>query len=316
MAPNEPTSIPGVVYYNPPPGAVVSGLDGKVVLSLGPEPLPLLEEDYRKFQGELPSYDAVGSGIYQALRTEPGCLHCERYAALLKEGYPHFVSELASHVIMLGEKDVEVPYLDRRVKLLRIFALMEPQDAHFPLEIGATLLEKGCRFSALHLSTVTLYKAEAYLDRALQLSPEDPRANSTLAEVCFLLGKYDKAAALWQKLLPGLAAPAAHELNARLKKIADGELPLVPAVDYLEAIAGALSLKEEGAYHEAAAILKDVMSDTHFTRDFPLAEIPYLLALCCIDMGGAGDARSYLRQALRMNPEFAEAKSALEKLEQ
>jgi tetratricopeptide (TPR) repeat protein len=286
-----------------------------VSLVLGPEPLPLLEADFQALAGEEPGYDAVGRGIYQALRTEPGCLHCERYAELLKEGYPHYVSELASHIIMLGEKDVEVPYLDRRVKLLRIFALMEPGDPHFPLEIGATLLDKGCRFSALHLSTVTLYKAQAYLDSALQLAPDQPRVISTLAEVCFLLGKYEKASDLWRRLLPGADESTAAQLNERLDRIAKGEIPRVPAVDYLEAIAGALALKDEGAYHEAAAVLTDIMADAYFACEFPMPEIPYLLALCCIDLGGVGDARSYLRQALRMNPDFAEAKSALEKLE-
>ncbi|HBG04039.1 MAG TPA: hypothetical protein DDY22_00430 [Geobacter sp.] len=312
----EPTPIAGIIYYTPPGGGVVTGLDGKVELALGPEPLPLLEQDFQALEREPPGYDAVGRGIYQALRTDPGCLHCERYAALLKEGYPHYVSELASHILMLGEKDVEVPYLDRRVNLLRIFALMEPEDPHFPLEIGATLLDKGCRFSALQLSTVTLFKGESYLDRALQLAPDEPRALSTLAEVSFLLGKYDKAASLWRRLLPAVSAPVAAELKARLERIEQGELPRVPAVDYLEAIACALSLRDEGAYPEAAAILTDIMADAYFARDFPMPEIPYLLALCCIDMGGAADARSYLRQALRMNPDFAEAKAALEKLEQ
>ena len=294
----------------------MSGLDGKVVLALGPEPLPLLEDDYQALEGEIPGYDAVGRGIYQALRTDPGCLYCERYAALLKEGYPHYVSELASHIIMLGEKDVEFPYLDRRVKLLRIFALMEPQDGHFPLEIGVTLLDKGCRFSALHLSTVTLYKAETYLDRALLLCPDEPRAASTLAEVSFLLGKYDKAAALWHQLLPTLSAPAAAELSERLERIEKGELPRVPSVDYLEAIAGALSLKEEGSYQDAAAIFTDIMSDAYFCCEFPMPEIPYLLALCCIDTGAKVDARIYLRQALKMNPDFTEAQIELERLEQ
>jgi tetratricopeptide (TPR) repeat protein len=294
---------------------VVHGLDDKVELTLGPEPLPLLDEDYQALAGEQPSYDAVGRGIYQALRTDPGCLHCERYAALLKEGYTHYVSELASHIIMLGEKDVEVPYLDRRIKLLRIFALMEPEDPHFPMEIGATLLEKGCRFSALHLSTVTLYKAEAYLDRALHLAPGEASAASSLAEVCFLLGKYEKAASLWRGLLPTVSEAAAEELKARLERIEKGELPRVPAVDYLEAIAGALSLKDEGACQEATAILTDITVDAYFALEFPMPEIPYLLALCCLDMGGKADARNYLRQALRMNPDFAEAQAALEKLE-
>ena len=309
------TPVPGVIYYNPPAGSEVSGLDGKVVLSLGPEPVPLLEEDCRALDGEAPGYDAVGRGIYQVLRTDPGCRHCERYAEMLK-GYPHYVSELASHILMLGEKDVEVPYLERRVKLLRIFALMEPENANFPMEIGATLLEQGLRFSALHLSTVTLFKAEAYLDRALRLSPDLLKATSTLAEVAFLLGKYQKAAHLWRGLLPELDPASAGELAARLGRIEKGELPRVPAVDYLEAIACSLSLREEGAYHEAAAVLNDVMADAWFALEFPMAEIPYLLALCCVDMGAAGDARSYLRQALKLNPELAEAKSLLDKLQQ
>lgn len=311
----ETTPIPGIVYYAPPQGARVSGLDGKVELELGPEPLPLLEEDFGKLNGAPPGYDDVGRGIYQALRSDPGCRHCERYAEMLK-GYPHYVSELASHILMLGEKDVEVPYLERRVKLLRIFALMEPEDANFPLEIGATLLEQGLRFSALHLSTVTLFKAEAYLDRALRLAPGLAKAKSTLAEVAFLLGKYDKAALLWRELLPELEPGSAAEVTARLERIERKELPKVPAVDYLEAIACSMSLREEGAYPEAVAILNDVMADAWFALEFPMAEIPYLLALCCMDMGAAGDARTYLRQALKMNPELTDAQVALEKLQQ
>ena len=285
-------------------------------LCYGSCPVPLLEDDYQALAGEPPGYDALGRGIYQALRTDPGCLHAARYAELLKEGYPHYVSELASHIIMLGEKDVEVPYLDRRVNLLRIFALMEPDNAHFPLEIGATLLEKGCRFSALQFSTVSLYKAEAYLSRALELSPTEPRANSNLAEVSYLLGKYHTASALWRGLLPGLSVEAAGEVNARLARIESGELPRVPAVDYLEAVASALFLRDEGSCEEAAAIFSDIMADQEFTREFPMPEIPYLYALCCIDLRRERDARLLLRQALGINPDFTEARDALEKLEQ
>jgi tetratricopeptide (TPR) repeat protein len=286
-----------------------------VTLYYGSCPVPLLEQDFQALDGEEPGYDALGRGIYQALRSDPGCHNCQKYAELLKEGYPHYVSELASHIIMLGEKDVEVPYLDRRVNLLRIFALMEPGNSHFPLEIGATLLEKGCRFSALQLSTLTLFKAEGYLRQALKLSPDNPKALSTLAEVCYLLGKYDVALSLWRQLLPGLAAEAAQQLEERLGRIERGELPKVPAVDYLEAVAGALLLQEEGASDEAAAIFADIMADEHFASEFPMPEIPYLCALCCIDLGRGRDARTLLRRALVMNPDYAEARSALDKLE-
>jgi len=286
-----------------------------VTLNYGSCPVPLLEADYQALEGELPGYDALGRGIYQALRSDPGCHNCAQYAALLKEGYPHYVSELASHIIMLGEKDVEVPYLDRRVNLLRIFALMEPDNAHFPLEIGATLLEKGCRFSALHLSTTTLFKAETYLTCALELAPDNPKAVSTLAEVSFLLGKYETAASLWRRILPELSVEAAVEMNQRLERIESGETPKVPAVDYLEAVAGALALQQDGECDEAIAIFTDIMADLHFAIEFPMPEIPYLCALCCIDLGRGRDARTLLRQALRMNPDYAEARAALEKLE-
>ncbi|GFO60793.1 hypothetical protein GMST_31180 [Geomonas silvestris] len=307
------TPLPGIVYFTPPPEAVVTGLDGKVELKVGNLPLPLLEQDFLALSGEL-GYDALGRGIYQALRSDPGCLNAQEYARLLKEGYPHYLSELASHILMLGEKEVEVPYLDRRVNLLRIFALMEPENAHFPLEIGATLLDKGCRFSALHLSTMTLYRAEEYLERAFRLSPDNPKVLSTLAEVCFLLGKYPRAAELWQGLLPGLAPEAAEVVRTRLEKIEKGELPRVPAVDYLEAVAVALSLQQGGASDEAAAVFGDIMADEQFAGEFPMAEIPYLCALCCSDLGRGRDARLLLRQALKLNPDFAEAREALEKL--
>src|ERR1700719_2949093 len=99
----ETTPIPGILYYVAPADAVLCGLDGKVSLRYGCCPVPLLEADYLALGAEPPDYDAVGRGIFQALRTDPGCLHCVHYAELLKEGYPHYVSELASHIIMLGE---------------------------------------------------------------------------------------------------------------------------------------------------------------------------------------------------------------------
>jgi len=101
-------------------------------------------------------------------------------------------------------------------------------------------------------------------------------------------------------------------VQTRLEKIGKGELPKVPAVDYLEAVAVALSLHQEGASDEAAAIFGDIMADEQFAGEFPMAEIPYLCALCCIDLGRGRDA--LLRQALKLNPEFIEAQQALDKL--
>ncbi|MBJ6727609.1 hypothetical protein [Geomesophilobacter sediminis] len=304
----------GIVYYEAPADAVLTARDGKVELNYGSLPIPLLQADHDALEGELPSYDAVGRGLYHALRCDPDCHHAAAYARLIKEGYPHYLSELAGHIIMLGEKEVDPPYLERRINYLKIFALMEPENAQFPLETGASFLEIGVTFSALENCTVTLFKAERYLRKGLELDPGNLKGISDLAEVSFLLGKYEAAAQLWQKLVPEVAPKAAADLHARLEKIAARELPKVPAVDYLQAIAGAVSLKDAGSYHEAVAILTDVMADAHFCMEFPLPQIPYLLALCCLDLGSKGEARDFLNQALRINPEFAEAQQALDNL--
>ena len=54
-------------------------------------------------------------GIYQILRANPDCAYNRRYAEILQEGYPHFVSEMASHIVMLDKKDVDTAYLDRQM---------------------------------------------------------------------------------------------------------------------------------------------------------------------------------------------------------
>lgn len=283
-------------------------------LNYGSLPIPLLQADHDALGGGEPGYDAIGRGIYHVLRCDPDCHHAAEYANLLKEGYPHYVSELAGHIIMLGEKEVDPPYLERRINYLKIFALWEPQNARFPLEIGSSLLEIGLSFSALEQCTVTLYKAERYLRKALELEPGNLKGTLDLAEVSFLLGRYEEAEKLWASLMPEVSAEASAGLAARIEKIRTKELPKVPAVDYLQAIAGAVSLKDSGSYEEAMAVLTDVMADAHFCMEFPLPQIPYLLALCCLDMGSRGEARDFLRQALRMNPEFPEAQKALEDL--
>ena len=308
------TPIPGIRYYEPPVDAILAGRDGRISIPYGGIPVPLLEDDFTALDGPYPSYDAVGRGIYQLLRANPDAVLSDRYAMLLKEAYPHYLSELASHIIMLDHKDVEITYLDRRVNYLRIFALIEPENHKFPFEIGVTLLDKGLRLSALHLSTVTLYRAEDYLRKALQLSPEDVVVRSKLGEVCYLLGKYQQASDHWRGILCAVKPEEAERLETRLQQIIDGKLPRIPVVDYLEAVAAAFYAYEQGEYEESAAILQDVIEDTLFCEQFPLPEIFYYLGQCCIKMDVPRYAEEYLQEALKMNPDHQEARCALDQL--
>lgn len=302
------------MYYTAAEGETLTGLDGKVRIPLDGFPVPLLEEDYRALDGGPPSYDAVGRGIYHVLRADPECSYVKRYVRIFREAYPHFLSEMASHIVMLDKKDVDVAYLGRKINYLKVFALIEPETFRFPLEIGLTYADKGLRLCSLHLSTMNLYKAEEYLRKAVILSPSDVTARYHLGEVSYILGKYDDALFCWRAVLAHLDAKQAIALERRIVQVADGIFPTVPVVDYLEAIAAAFSLHQQGEFQEAAAILLDVMDDSVFREQFPIPEISYILGLCCAHLGMPRYAEDYFRAALQVNPVFTEALKALEEL--
>lgn len=309
-----PTPISGISYYTSPGDGTVTGLDGRVGIPLGGLPVPLMDDDHLALAGEPPSYDAVGRGIYHALRANPDCAYRESYALILRDGYPHFLAEMASHIVMLDKKDVDIAYLDRKINYLKVFALIEPDNCRFPLEIGMTYLDKGLRLAALHQVTRSLYRAEEFLRKALFLSPGDKMVRHQLGEVCYLLGKYDDTLSCWRGILSQLAGEEADQMERRLARIAEGVFPRVPAVDYLEAVGAAFALHQQGECEEAAAILLDVLDDTVFREEFPLPEISYILGLCCANLGMPRHAEDYFRAALQANPAYAEARTALAEL--
>jgi tetratricopeptide (TPR) repeat protein len=308
---SEPTSIPGIRYFSTPSDARITRLDGGLDMPCGDMQLPLLEEDFPAALGNTLPYDVIGRGIYHALRHNPDCAFGDRYARLLKDGYPHFIAELASQIVMLDKKDVEVPYLDRKINYLKIFALIEPENAAIPRGIGRTFLEKGLRLSALDQTTVTLYRAETFTRRALDLDPEDLIARLQLGEICYLLGKYTEAGQVWRAVRADLAPAEREQVERRLVNLEAGRVPLVPAVDYLQALGFALACHQQGEHEEAAAILQDILADEVFVAEFPLPEIYYILGSCCQRLDFPRYAEEYLAEALRLDPGYAEAQRAL-----
>ncbi|AJE03638.1 tetratricopeptide repeat protein [Geobacter pickeringii] len=304
------TPFRGMKYYYPPDGAELVYKDGHARLPYGGIPMPLLDEDYEALEGE-PSYDAIGRGIYQALRANPDCSFCECYATMLRDAYPHYLAELASNAIMLDGKEVEVPYLDRKIACLKILALLEPENAGLPLEIGKIFLDRGLRLSALHLSTVSLYRAEHFLRRAVSLAPTESNARQLLGEVCYLLGKYDDAANLWRDIVAESDAPQGGPLGERLARIEGGRLPVIPTVDYLEAVGVAFSHFQAGDFEESAAILQDVMQDAVFCEEFPVAEIHSVMGKCFAELGMPKYAEEEFREALKIDPGHEESRTRL-----
>jgi tetratricopeptide (TPR) repeat protein len=299
MTETEPTPLNGIRYFTAPVGFVLSGREGRTeIVWDGQPPIPLLEEDFSAAQAiGAPEYDMVGRGIFQALRLNPECSFAAEYAALLKAAYPHIVSELGSQIIMLDAKELETPYLDRKISLLRIMALLDPENAGLNVEIARTFTDKGSRISSLHLAVDSWYRAEKYLNKAVQLDPDDHHAAYEYGEALYVLGRYEQAAEAWQTAIARFDAAEQRKIEGRIAAILSGKLPLVPPVDYLTAISVAVEEHHAGRDDQAAAIIEDVLSDPVFSEQFPSAEIYYLLGTCYQRMGMVSEAAAAFKRS-------------------
>ena len=295
----QPTKVEGIRYYTPPAGFVLSGRDGMVCIPwVNRPPIPLLDEDFPAVAGGVaPDYDMVGRGIYQTLRQNPECTFAADYAAVLKEAYPHIISELGGQIIMLDAKEVDTPYLDRKINFLRIMALLDPHNAGVHLEIARTFSDKGSRLSSLHQAVGSWYGAEKHLAKALELAPSDHHAAYEYGEALYVLGRYERAAAAWQDITAGLGIADQRKIEARIAAILAGKLPLVPPVDYLTAISVAVEAHHAGRNDDAAAIIEDVLADPVFAEQFPMNEIYYLLGTCYQEMGMAHEAAEAFKRS-------------------
>jgi len=266
-----PTKLDGIRYFTPPVGFILSGRDGMVNISWDEKPpMPLLTEDFPAGEESVsPDYDMVGRGIYHALRLNPACNGAEEYAAVLKEAYPHIISELGGQIIMLDAKEVDTPYLDRKINFLRIMSLIDPTNAGVHLEIARTYCDKGSRLGTLHQAVNSWYEAEKSLKKSLELDPTNHHAAYEYGEALYVLGRYEQAADVWQQLPGGLNLPEQRKIETRIAAILTGKLPLVAPVDYLTAIAVAVESHHAGRTDEAAAIIEDVLADPVFAEQFP-----------------------------------------------
>ncbi|HIJ87617.1 MAG TPA: tetratricopeptide repeat protein [Desulfuromonadales bacterium] len=294
----QPTPLEGMRYYTPPDDYLLSGRDGMVAIPwAGKPPIPLLEEDFSALEVNLPDYDMVGRGIYQALRLNPDCSGAAAYAAVLRDAYPHVISELGGQVIMLEAKEIDTPYLDRKINLLKIMALIDPENAGIPLEIARAYVDKGSRLASMQYCVPCWYAAEKQLKTALALNPEDRHAVYEYGEVLYVLGRYEQAAEIWSDVITLLEPAERVQVEARIAGILSGKIPVVPPLDYLTALSVAIEQHGNGCNDEAASIILDVLADPVFAEQFPLNEVYYLLGTCYQEAGMMTEAAEAFRRS-------------------
>lgn len=295
-----PTPLEGIVYFTPSADYLLHGRDGRVaILWEERPPIPLLVEDFTSMAAVsgLPDYDMVGRGIYQALRLNPECQGAAAYAAVLKDAYPHIVSELGGQIIMLEAKEVDTPYIDRKINFLKIMALLDPENAGLPLEIARAYVDKGSRLSSMNSAVTCWYAAEKQLRTALDLNPEDIHAAYEYGEALYVLGRYEQAAEVWSALTDRLQTDERGRVQARIAGILAGKVPTVPPLDYLTALSVAVELHGNGCSDDAAAIIRDVLADEVFSEQFPLNEVYYLLGTCYQETGMMAEAAEAFKRS-------------------
>ena len=292
------TPLTGILYYTPPDDYLLSGRDGMVAIQwAGKPPIPLLEEDLTTLTGGLPDYDMVGRGIYQALRLNPDCTGAAMYAEVLREAYPHIISELGGQIIMLEAKEIDTPYLDRKITLLKIMALLDPDNAGLPLEIARAYVDKGSRLASMQYCVTCWYAAEKHLKAALALNPGDRHAIYEYGEALYVLGRYDQAAEIWSDVISLLEPAERAQVETRIAGILAGKIPLVPPLDYLTALSVAVEQHGNGFNDDAASIINDILADPVFAEQFPLNEVYYLLGTCYQEVGLMTEAAEAFRRS-------------------
>ena len=300
------------VFWVPAKGSeVLSGAD-RYPVALPEFPLPL----HRTANSDTgPSDAAIGQGVYDYLRQFPECSGNTLYAELLRDAYPHFITDLASQAVMLDAKQVEPAYVARKLTYLKILRLLEPQNCGLLRQLCRGYFELALEFSELARCRQHLREAMRFGQELLALDPEDAHALSLLAEIDLLFGDLPAAAGKWRRLAAQVSDPLVHErIAARMVAGSFDECPESALVDDLEAVAEAMRLHALGDDAQAVSVLERLEEAGRLTTTLPSADFYWLLGVCrqrCGDVGGAVRA---LHQAMELEPGHAAAQQALASL--
>jgi hypothetical protein len=301
----------------PPVGhAILVGADRQAV-PLPQVPLPIkvavmagLEND-----GECPDDNAVGEGVYDYLRQFPECLNNKEYAELLRDGYAHFLADLAAHVVMLDKKEVDPAYTFRKLTYLKILRLLEPDNAGLLWQLAQGFYDLGLTFTELHQVRRNLLDSMRFGQNLLKLKADDPAALNLLAEIDIIFGDYPTATTRLQRLLEIITdEPKKKQIKARLETCLEVGFPDHPLLDDLECIGAAMQLYAAKDYPLATELLERLEENTYFLSELKSADFFCLLGMCRIktdDRAGAFDA---LSKSLEMAPDHEQARKILESI--
>lgn len=305
------------VFWLPADNAIIhTGPEQQpVVLPHVALPIKIADMETLENAGQGPDDNMIGEGVYDYLRQFPECLNNQEYAELLREGYPHFLADLAAHVVMLDQKDVEPSYVLRKLTYLKILRLLEPQNTGLLWQLAHGFYTLALTFTELPQVRRNLLDAMRFAQNLLKLKPEDPAALSLLADIDILFGDYPTAIKRLRKMLDLLTDEVmTTKVTARLERCLEVGFPDHPLLDDLECIGHAMQLFSAGNHALATELLERLEEDSYFMAELKSADFLCLLGMCRIKTGDRAGAFDALSQALEMDPEHDQARSVLESL--
>lgn len=264
---------------------------------------------------EGPDDNAIGEGVYDYLRQFPDCLHNTDYVALLRQGYAHFLADLAAHVVMLDKKEVDPAYVFRKLTYLKILRLLEPENVGLLWQLSQGFFGLAMTFTELPQVRRHLLDAMRFGQEILKIKANDPAALNLLAEVDILFGDYPAAITKLRRLLESIAdRQVVGRVKSRLESCIEMGLPEHPLVDDLECLGEAMQLYAAKEYSVATELLERLEEDTYFVTELKSADFLCLLGMCRIKTGDLSGAFDALSQALEMAPDHEQAREAIESI--
>ena len=274
-------------------------------------PLPIKIEDME--QDDLPTENAIGEGVYDYLRQFPDCLHNTAYAELLRDGYSHYLADLAAHVVMLDKKDVEPAYIFRKLTYLKILRLLEPENTGLLWQLCHGFYELAITFTELPQVRRHLLDAMRFGQALVKLDPDHVAALNLVVQIDILFGDYPAAIKRLHRLLELVEnEETLEQIKARLDSCVKTGFPDHCLVDDLEQVADAMQLYSAGHYTLATEILERLEVDRYFTSELKSVDFLCLLGMCRIKTGDKGGAFEALTNALEIDPEHKQALESLD----
>lgn len=301
-------------FYTPPQGRAVTCGPQEEKILLPQIPLPL---EGPKNNAEPPSDKLIGISLYNYLRRFPDCPHAAVYARLLQQAYPYYLSDIGAQIIMLEAKDVDAPYIRRKISYLKILALLEPDNPQLLQKIGNAYFELGMIYVELIHVRREFSHALNFLQRALQRNPGDTTTLNILGQISYLVGDYPAVQRYWQGVIDKIPdCDAKCSLQQRLAKITAGDTPQAPLVDDLETIGTATEHFAAGEFAAASEIMERLEEQNIIPTELPSPEFFYFLGICREKTAAQAAAFEAFSKALEIDPQHQAAKEGIDRVQQ